>query len=106
LAHHLQAFQQNRIEQEWLAAFEVNRIDRRSFLNLVQQFAKLAESERTVPLRPAVQKAVMALAGASVGEQDVYSCQHNGASAGSKQRQVLLSLRPRDNGSTLSRVCL
>src|ERR1039458_1268471 len=92
VVHHPQPYQQNRVEQEWLAAFEVNRVDCVNLLDLVQEFAKLAEGKGPLALWPAVQKAVLALPRALVGEQDVDPSQHDVLPLGAGEREM--SSRP------------
>ena len=88
VVHHPQPYQQNRVEQEWLAAFEVNRVDCVNLLDLVQEFAKLAEGKGPLALWPAVQKAVIALPRALVGEQDVDPSQHDVLPLGAGEREM------------------
>jgi hypothetical protein len=74
--HHPESVEQYRIEQEWLATFEVDRVDGSDLFNLAQQLAKLAQGEYALASRSAVKKTVITLAGALIGEQDVDCCQH------------------------------
>src|SRR5208283_5701775 len=88
VVHHSQPCQQNRVEQKWLAAFQVNGVDRVNLLDLVQEFAKLAEGKGPLALWPAVQKAVIALSRALVGEQDVDRSQHDVLPLGAGERKM------------------
>jgi hypothetical protein len=80
VAHHSQPCQQDCVEQERLAAFEINRVDGFDPFDLLQQLAKLAEREGTLALWSALPETVVALARALVGDQDVDSSQHDLAS--------------------------
>jgi len=69
----LHRLQQYRVKQERLAALEIDPLHRPQLIGLVEDLVELIEAEGPFLERAAPHKAVVALRGAGVGEEDVDS---------------------------------